>query len=651
MPSEVPSGLPPALPPKGHEQTFSGHSRWIADASVQNSEESRLVVGSVGILQDVTERKHAERSALALSQLGQSLISATTAREVAQGLTQVADGLFGWDACAFYLYLSEKNQIQPVLYMDTIDGRRIEVAPPETLDKPGRINRRIIEHGAELTLRDASELKIDPEANPFGDTSRPSASIMRVPIRLRASKVTGIVSFQSYALNAYTRQDLSACQTLADCCGVALERIWADDALRQSESQFRLVWESSEDGMRLINRNGIILRVNDAFCRMVHKSRKEVEGQPFTIVHAPTRAEHILATYQQRLESRSLKTRLEELVTLWNGTQVWFEVSNSLLEVPGKSPLVLSIFRDVTGRKESEEELGRMHRQLVDVSRHAGMAEVATSVLHNVGNVLNSVNVSSSLITDKVRKSKVANLARAVGLLRERSADLPAFLSQDPKGRQLAPYLNGLADHLAKEQQEILDELKSLGANIDHIKEIIAMQQSYAKVLGVVESLPVATLVEDALSLNAGAMERHHVQVIREYAGVPPILVDKHKVLQVLVNLIRNAKYALDDRGHSDKQMTLRIAPNGENLVRISVIDNGVGIAPENLTRIFEHGFTTRKEGHGFGLHNGALAARQLGGSLTVQSDGFGKGATFTLELPFKPRDKAHDTNLLSKTG
>ena len=70
--------------------------------------------------------------------------------------------------------------------------------------------------------------------------------------------------------------------------------------------------------------------------------------------------------------------------------------------------------------------------------------------------------------------------------------------------------------------------------------------------------------------------------------------------------------------------------------MKISYIDNGIGIPADNLTRIFGHGFTTRKEGHGFGLHSGALAAKELGGALTVESDGPGKGATFTLEFPIQ---------------
>jgi PAS domain S-box-containing protein len=616
---------------------------------VQHLDESGRVIGSMGILEDITERKQAELSALALSKLGQSLISATTINEAARLLLHAADGLFGWDACAFYMYSPETDLVHPVIYMDAIDGRRVEVPPPARDGTPSPVNRRVIEQGAELTLKEGAAPAMEPTGTPFGDMSRPSASIMRVPLRLRTNKVTGVVAIHSYTPRACSERDLKTLQTLADCCGVAVERIWADEALRQSESQFRLVWESSGDGMRLTNREGIILRVNDAYCRMVGKSRAELEGQLLTIVHSDANADFVLDTYQKRVDSNTLVPHLETEVILWNGVKVWFELSNSLLEVPGNPPCVLSIFRDITPRKQTEVELANMHRQLLEVSRQAGMAEVATSVLHNVGNVLNSVNVSSSLIADKLRASKAGNLAKAVALLRGHEHDLADFLTNDPKGRQLPAYLSGLGEHLAGEQEDTMQEVKSLVGYIDHIKEIIAMQQSYARVLGVVESLPVVELVEDALRLNAGAMERHRVKVIREYFEVPPILVDKHKVLQILVNLIRNAKYALDDRGHTDKCMVLQVGLNGNDLVRISVIDNGIGIPSDNLTHIFEHGFTTRKEGHGFGLHNGALAAKDLGGTLTAHSDGLGKGAAFVLELPRRPQEKAHGTEVVAK--
>ena len=158
------------------------------------------------------------------------------------------------------------------------------------------------------------------------------------------------------------------------------------------------------------------------------------------------------------------------------------------------------------------------------------------------------------------------------------------------------------------------------------------MQQNYAKSSGIVELLKAADLVEDALRMNLGAMDRHNVKVLRDFAEVPPIVTDKHKVLQILVNLIRNAKYACDDSGRDDKQMILQVR-NGDGRVKISVIDNGIGI-PAAL--IFNHGFTTRKDGHGFGLHSGANAAKELGGQLLVLSEGTGRGAIFTLELPIQ---------------
>ena len=263
------------------------------------------------------------------------------------------------------------------------------------------------------------------------------------------------------------------------------------------------------------------------------------------------------------------------------------------------------------------------------------MAEVATNVLHNVGNVLNSVNVSSSLIAEKVKNSKMANLAKVAALLQANEKNIGNFFNDDPKGKQLPGYLASLTAHLAQEQEEILRETGLLVNNIIHIKEIVAMQQDYAKSSGILESLVVTDLVEDALRMNTGAMMRHNVKVVRDFADLPPILTEKHKVLQILVNLIRNAKYACDESGRDDKRITLRLR-NGDDRIKISVIDNGIGVSAENLTRIFNHGFTTRKEGHGFGLHSGANAAKELGGTLTVFSEGIGQGAAFTLEIPAK---------------
>ena len=211
-----------------------------------------------------------------------------------------------------------------------------------------------------------------------------------------------------------------------------------------------------------------------------------------------------------------------------------------------------------------------------------------------------------------------------------------SYLTVDPTGRKLPGFIGLLAEQLDAEHATILSELGQLGKNVEHIKDIVATQQNYASTAGMSQTVAIVDLVEDCLRMNAGALTRHEVRLVREYEAEPVIQVDKHKVMQILVNLIRNAKYACDESNRVEKRVTMRIHAD-ERIVSISVIDNGVGIPAENLTRIFSHGFTTRKEGHGFGLHSGALAALEIGGALLVHSDGPGHGATFTLELPLNP--------------
>jgi signal transduction histidine kinase len=284
---------------------------------------------------------------------------------------------------------------------------------------------------------------------------------------------------------------------------------------------------------------------------------------------------------------------------------------------------------------EADERERNLQQQLRDASRQAGMAEIATNVLHNVGNVLNSVNISASVVTDRVKKPRSAALGKVAALLRQHEADLGAFVAADERAKHLPVYLTELAEHLELDQEATLRELESLRRNIDHIKEIVTMQQSYSKLVGVPERLAVKSLVDDALRMNSGTFSRHGVILKCEFEDVPEIVVEKHKVLQILVNLLRNAKYACESSNRPDKRVVMRVS-NQAGGVQIKVTDNGVGIRSEHMARIFSHGFTTKKDGHGFGLHSGALAARELGGVLRVDSAGPDRGATFTLDLPLK---------------
>lgn len=310
------------------------------------------------------------------------------------------------------------------------------------------------------------------------------------------------------------------------------------------------------------------------------------------------------------------------------------ETGHPVRDEAGAVTLLRGVLADITDQKLSHEELERTHRQLVDTSRRAGMAEVATGVLHNVGNVLNSVNVASTLIHQRLNGSRAGSLGQLADLLKAQGDKLGDFFTIDPRGKMVPAYIETLAGHLRREQEEVLTEVDQLVKNIEHIKNIVDLQQSYARTGGTMEPIDLIDLVEDAMGINAASLSRHRIKIIKRYdEGVPPVLADRNKVLQILVNLIRNAKHAVDDSENEQRLLGIAIQRHGDDRVRITVADTGVGIAPENMSKLFSHGFTTRKDGHGFGLHSSEAAAREMGGALTAHSDGPGRGAMFTLEL------------------
>jgi signal transduction histidine kinase len=261
-------------------------------------------------------------------------------------------------------------------------------------------------------------------------------------------------------------------------------------------------------------------------------------------------------------------------------------------------------------------------------------------VLHNVGNVLNSINVSATLVADRLRNSKLTELTRALELMYQHAADLDVYLTRDERGKRVPGFLRLVAAHMGRDYGRILEELDSLTKNVDHVKTIVGMQQSYAGAAGVVELVSLAELVDDSLRLNSSSFDKYHVELIRDYATIPEVRIERQKLLQILMNLMTNAKDSLVESASEDRRLRVRIHVNDQAkspTVLIEVLDNGVGIPKENLTRIFSHGFTTKRHGHGFGLHSSANAARELGGTITVRSDGPGRGALFIVELPFKP--------------
>lgn len=410
----------------------------------------------------------------------------------------------------------------------------------------------------------------------------------------------------------------------------------ANQALAGSQILVTAILESIPDRIYVKDTQSRFLKISKALAtRFGLNDPKDAIGKTDFDFQTQERAREFFDDEQKIINTgQPLINKIEKQI-MANGETAWTSTTKvPLRDRNGVIIGIVGINRDVTDLKKAEMKVESINRELSEVSRQAGMAEVATGVLHNVGNVLNSVNVAAGVLADRLNHSKANGVGKLSKLLSEKQDDLGEFFSADERGRQIPAYLQQLADHINSEQADMRKELSELVLNVEHIKEIVAMQQSYARVMGVAEVVKLADVMEDAIKMQGGAYERHGINLIRDYVSTPPVAMDKHKVMQILVNFLSNAKYACDASEKELKKVTVRTRQAGKDRVRLEVEDNGIGINPENLGRIFSQGFTTRKNGHGFGLHSGRNAAKELGGELHVTSDGVGKGAIFTLELP-----------------
>jgi PAS domain S-box-containing protein len=418
------------------------------------------------------------------------------------------------------------------------------------------------------------------------------------------------------------------------------ELLQRNTALAAAERKYRYIFEHSTQG---------IFQVSLDWRTVISANQSVAETLGYPTPEALCAVPDIAAeagTDMSRLEEAATAMGADGLISNWeflarrrDGAAIWLSVSMRpyLDPVTGAITHYDGTMHEITARKQAEADREELQGRLLTASRQAGMAEVATGVLHNVGNVLNSINVSATLAADRLRQLHLQSIERAASLLQQQaSTDLAAFLTGP--GRQLPEYLQRLHRQLRDEQQAILEELRSLADNVEHVKCVISLQQAYGRISGVNQTVCVQELVEDAIHLHLESLQRHRVEVVREFAPVPHASLDKHRVFQILVNLLGNAHQAMRDVTRP-RRLTVRMAVSTADPSRfaVQVSDTGVGIAPENVIRIFSHGYTTKPDGHGFGLHTSALAATAMGGSLSVQSDGPDTGATFTLELPVLP--------------
>ncbi|WP_161603319.1 sensor histidine kinase [Blastopirellula marina] len=288
-------------------------------------------------------------------------------------------------------------------------------------------------------------------------------------------------------------------------------------------------------------------------------------------------------------------------------------------------------------RAQANSRLQELNSKLIDSARHAGMAEVATGVLHNVGNALNSVNTSLSFLRESTTQSSIDDLRRTLDFVTNQSGSLEEFMTSHPKRTLIFPMLSELDARLQTEKETLLAGVEDLRRHVDHINKIVAVQQSLARVQCVLEPTDLTQVLTKAIEWQSDALRHHRVEIASDFSELPLLQLDKHRILEIFGNLLKNAIESIVEAQAPQRRIHVCIRQFRNDRVAIEVKDSGIGVQPENLNNIFTFGFTTKSNGHGFGLHGASLSAKQMGGRLEIESDGIGHGALFRIVLPFVP--------------
>lgn len=416
--------------------------------------------------------------------------------------------------------------------------------------------------------------------------------------------------------------------------------------LADSESKFRTLFEESADAI-LVGTENEFLDCNQAMLDMLGceskdqlRTLKPGDLHPQIQPSGEDSNEKLTEIYMRAYTQGS--QFIEWTAKRLDGTE--FPTEIVVTSFPLNDRMVLhKVYRDITERKETENALRLIQQRLVANAHTAGMAEIATGVLHNIGNVLNSVNISTEELTMTLKSSKIDGFRRAQEIVDQHEGDLGNFFAHHPKGKLIPGYYQTLAQALMEEHHLLKEEVRELTEKIGIMRDVISTQQSYAKASLYTEDVYITGLVEDALKLQMASLAKNGVKIKRHYVDDPQGSVAKVKLIHVLTNLIKNSREAMSGGKNASKRgvLELFVKQIGPNQMEIRICDNGSGIRPENLQKIFNHGFTTKADGHGFGLHTCANFMTEMGGSLHAESRGEGLGSTFVMRFPLTQHEVA----------
>jgi PAS domain S-box-containing protein len=399
-----------------------------------------------------------------------------------------------------------------------------------------------------------------------------------------------------------------------------------------TEGLFLEFFEAVYDAVLITEVNGRIIKANGRAVEFFEF--REPEFRSLSILEMLQGATKDLLSITVESLHREQFVFIEGYCRRRNGDLFPADITVNLLRT-SEAPKLCFFIRNITLRHETEEKLTKARQQLIETAHGAGMSEIATAVLHDIGNVLNSVNVSCDVILQALGKPTAEMLIRTNALVMQHKDELADFLTNNPQGRKVPELLERIASELFDERAGILSEATSLRNNVSRIKDVISTQQTYAKAEYFVEEFRLNDVVDDAINIQL--TNAQYLQVDRDYGATPTVSTQRTKLVMILMNILANARDAMIGNPINERFLDVKTGLQDDGNVFVSIADNGEGICEENLTKIFTHGFTTKADGHGFGLHTCANMITEMNGCLIAESNGYGEGSTFTLVFPPRP--------------
>ncbi|MCP3683642.1 MAG: response regulator, partial [bacterium] len=387
-----------------------------------------------------------------------------------------------------------------------------------------------------------------------------------------------------------------------------------------------IVASEVNNAVAIMDADGNIEWVNEAFVRFYRMTLDEYIEEKGRNIRDTSSNPRIKTTIDECI-SQNNAVSYESYIKMKKGGNMWVHTTlTPMIDKNGNLLKLIAIDSDISELKKAEQKA-------ITHAHKAGMADVAVTTIHNVGNILNSVKTSVGISSRLIKKPTLKKFEMANGLLRENMDKLEDFICNDPKGKKLMEFYLDIEDNLIKERTELEKSIDRIENRTEIIASVIDAQRGYTKdVAFLVEEVDLVEMVEDAITMNLDFIEQNSIEIEKEMADIRPIPIQKLKMIQILMNLITNAKDAMKKTPNDNRQIKFLLNEQGET-VQLKVIDTGGGILPENIESIFNHGFTTKKDHQGFGLHSCANHMSEMGGKMWAESEGEGLGATFILEF------------------